>query len=323
MLRGVIVALNRDKADRWNADIEKSVDLCNEWFMRSAPEAFKAERAKATEQVKAMLDATSSFEALTPALLKKNPGIIFALRMSTCPPIARDRLIGLARVSKSLVGCLEEGRLPPRMSVEELDRGLAAICDRIRTLLDKDLLPWLGTGEAPDEHARDRTVSVIADRLSEALADPIFRNGQEQRQLDAIAHWLTARGYRNTAPHDADLHPNTMPAGTFAFRMNVRVGAALDVNVPIDVAIQPKKLRDDSMPILIEAKSAGDFANVNKRRKEEAAKMGQLKARFGKDVPYVLFLCGYFDSGYLGYEAAEGIDWAWEHRIDDLAELGL
>jgi len=25
----------------------------------------------------------------------------------------------------------------------------------------------------------------------------------------------------------------------------------------------------------------------------------------------------------LGYEAAEGIDWVWEHRIDDLVKLGL
>lgn len=38
---------------------------------------------------------------------------------------------------------------------------------------------------------------------------------------------------------------------------------------------------------------------------------------------YILFLCGYFDSGYLGYEAAEGIDWVWEHRIDDFEEFGL
>ena len=35
------------------------------------------------------------------------------------------------------------------------------------------------------------------------------------------------------------------------------------------------------------------------------------------------FLCGYFDSGYLGYEASELIDWVWEHRIDDLAQFGL
>ena len=50
--------------------------------------------------------------------------------------------------------------------------------------------------------------------------------------------------------------------------------------------------------------------------------MGHLTDRFGKDVPFVLFLCGYFDSGYLGYEAAEGIDWIGEHRIDDLGHLG-
>lgn len=43
----------------------------------------------------------------------------------------------------------------------------------------------------------------------------------------------------------------------------------------------------------------------------------------GAGVRFNLFLCGYFDSGYLGYEAAEGIDWVWEHRIDDLAQFGL
>jgi hypothetical protein len=32
---------------------------------------------------------------------------------------------------------------------------------------------------------------------------------------------------------------------------------------------------------------------------------------------YVLFLCGYFNAGSLGYEAADGIDWIWEHRIDE------
>lgn len=31
----------------------------------------------------------------------------------------------------------------------------------------------------------------------------------------------------------------------------------------------------------------------------------------------------WFISGYLGYEAAEGIDWVWEHRVADLGEFGL
>jgi type II restriction enzyme len=77
------------------------------------------------------------------------------------------------------------------------------------------------------------------------------------------------------------------------------------------------------LPILIEAKSAGDFTNVNKRRKEEAVKMDQIRKTYGKRAQFALFLCGYFDGGYLGYEAVAGIDWVWEHRIDDLAKLGL
>ena len=34
-------------------------------------------------------------------------------------------------------------------------------------------------------------------------------------------------------------------------------------------------------------------------------------------------ICAYFDTGYLGYEAAEGIDWVWEHRIEDLLKAGV
>lgn len=51
--------------------------------------------------------------------------------------------------------------------------------------------------------------------------------------------------------------------------------------------------------------------------------MQQLRNTYGHSVSYSLFLCGYFDSGYLGYEAAEGIDWIWEHRISDLNYLGI
>jgi hypothetical protein len=105
--------------------------------------------------------------------------------------------------------------------------------------------------------------------------------------------------------------------------MNLLMGKSLKVNIPIDVVIQPKKPRKDRLPILIEAKSAGDFTNTNKRRKEEAMKFHQLRATYGEDVRFVLFLCGYFGGDYLGYEATEGIDQVWEHRIDDLAKLGL
>ena len=102
----------------------------------------------------------------------------------------------------------------------------------------------------------------------------------------------------------------------------VAEGSEDRINIPVDVVILTKSAQAGDFPLLIEAKSAGDFTNVNKRRKEEAAKMQQLKNTYG-NVSYSLFLCGYFDSGYLGYEAAEGIDWIWEHRINDLEQLGI
>ena len=117
-----------------------------------------------------------------------------------------------------------------------------------------------------------------------------------------------------------------MEAGTFAFHLNVPVsleGGQMRINIPVDTAIMPKKRGKNGLPILVECKSAGDFTNTNKRRKEEAVKIAQLRTNYGKSICFILFLCGYFDSGYLGYEAAEGLDWVWEHRIDDLAKFGL
>jgi hypothetical protein len=87
--------------------------------------------------------------------------------------------------------------------------------------------------------------------------------------------------------------------------------------------VMPLTAKAGALPLMIEAKSAGDFTNTNKRRKEEAQKINQLRHTHGNGVRFMLFLCGYFDSGYLGYEAAEGIDWVWEHRIDDLAQSGI
>jgi len=217
---------------------------------------------------------------------------------------------------------MEEGKLAIRMSAAVLDAELAKLCRILSKLLDRDIFPWLDGAKDPTDNERDRASTIVADRLCSAVANPIVRNAQEQRQLRLIGEWLDVRGYRKQA-HPTGKPLTEMEAATYTFRMNVPVGTTLKVNVPIDVVIQPRKLRSDRLPILIEAKSAGDFTNTNKRRKEEATKIHQLQAAYGESVAFVLFLCGYFGSDYLGYEAAEGIDWVWEHRIDDLAELGL
>lgn len=318
----MIRRINADKPHLWKNDIAASVDQFNQWFMRFAPEAFRSTRIQTTGHVKAALLSTNDLRSIDAATLKGNPSALPTLRMCTAPPLAVDRLIGLAGASKNLVGRMEDGKLPPRMNVADLDAELAKLCSIISKLLDRDIFPWLNTAKAPMDHERDRASTIVADRLCSAVANPIVRNAQEQRQLKLIGDWLDARGYRKQS-HPSGKPLTEMDTATYAFRMNLAVGKALKVNIPVDVVVQPKKRRKNRLPILIEAKSAGDFTNTNKRRKEEATKIHQLQATYGEPVPFVLFLCGYFGSDYLGYEAAEGIDWVWEHRIDDLVKLGL
>ena len=190
-------------------------------------------------------------------------------------------------------------------------------------MADPDIFVWLQAKRAATKAEVHRAATIVADRLTNADTNPIIRNAQEKRQLDAISTWLEGRGYTKLRPGIAF---NKMPAGTYSFRLNVPVtsdGGASTVNIPVDTAVMPIKAKADELPLMIEAKSAGDFTNTNKRRKEEAQKINQLRHTFGNGVRFVLFLCGYFDCGYLGYEAAEGIDWVWEHRIDDLAAFGI
>jgi len=208
------------------------------------------------------------------------------------------------------------------MTPNELRQQLQRICRITSRLLDQDIFTWLETRKVPTILERERASTIVADRLCNAIANPIVRNAQESRQLKLIGRYLKNRGYKRK-PHSPNSPLQEMEAGTYAFRMNLSVRKGKQVNIPIDVVIQPKILRTNKLPILIEAKSAGDYTNTNKRRKEEATKMRQLKQTSGSSVSFILFLCGYFDSGYLGYEAAEGIDWIWEHRIDDLAKLGI
>lgn len=295
--------------------------MYNDWFMNFAPTTYRETRVQTTKTVEDTLAKTSNLTNIASAVLLKEPGVLSTLRMSTCPPIAVDRLIGLAGVSSNLVGCMEQGTIPARMNRRALEADLAKIGATIQKMADPDIFVWLGRAAAATEAEVHRAATIVADRLCGAVANPIIRNAQEKRQLSAIEHWAKARGYKPLPPKTKF---NAMAPGTYSFRLNFPVKAGTgSVNIPIDAVIMPKSAKAGQLPLLIEAKSAGDFTNVNKRRKEEATKMAQLRASYGDRVQFILFLCGYFDSGYLGYEAAEGIDWVWEHRIDELEKLGI
>jgi len=319
------MAVNLDKPHRWKADIIQSVDMYNDWFVRFAPRAFRETRFRATLEVEAAMDASNNLQTVDVATLRAHPEILATLRMSTCPPLAVDRLVGLAGVSRSLVKRMESHRmLPVRPTDDAIDQELRRIVLIIGRMADPDIFVWLGRSDTPTTLEIRRAATIVADRLCGSVANPIIRNEQEKRQLAAVGDWLKTRGYHQITSSEG-LRFNTMPPGTFGFRMNVPVtleGGRV-VNIPIDAAVMPRNAGVGDLPVFFEAKSAGDFANVNKRRKEEATKITQLRHSYGDRVHFNLFLCGYFDSGYLGYEAAEGIDWVWEHRIDDLSQFDL
>jgi len=106
--------INTDKSAIWKSDIRASVDQFNQWFMTFAPKAYRDSRSKTVEDVERGLLMTADLTNITPEVIKQSPGILPALRMSTCPPLARDRLIGLADSTKNFVGALEKGKLPRR-----------------------------------------------------------------------------------------------------------------------------------------------------------------------------------------------------------------
>lgn len=317
--------INRNRTELWKEDIKASVDFYNDWFIKFAPKAYKDSREAAIKQVQNALQISNDFRDLSIDLLKNNPGLLQILRMSTCPPLARDRISGLANVKKSIVQGMESDppKIPVRLAASELDEALAKIIKLIIQLLDTDIITWNDL-RIQSKADVQRAATIIADRLCGSVADPIIRNAQELRQLKYLSKHLESKGYVKAV---LNTKFDAMLPGTYSIHTNIPIILEAEnektVNIPVDMLIQLRQSEPGELPIMIEAKSAGDFTNVNKRRKEEAVKMAQLRKTYGNNIVYLLFLCGYFDSGYLGYEAAEGIDWVWEHRIEDIDKVGL
>ena len=99
--------------------------------------------------------------------------------------------------------------------------------------------------------------------------------------------------------------------------------------MPADCVVQPHSANLGDAPILLEAKSAGDVTNTNKRRKEEAQKHRQLAAHYGASVHYVLFLCGTLNQGiwatpqrmaWTGYGSTASLIWicCWPDDFTDV-----
>ena len=107
-----ISPINRRCTERWKADIQESVLFYNDWFLNFAPKTYVAARKSATGKVEAAFAKTEYFRNINAGLLAESPETVAILRMATTPPLARDRLAGLANLPKQLLKAMEEGRNP-------------------------------------------------------------------------------------------------------------------------------------------------------------------------------------------------------------------
>ena len=173
--------VNLNKPQHWKKDIAQSVDMYNDWFMKFAPKAFRETRIETTKSVEATLVATNNMTDVKPAILRRHPEVLATLRMSTCPPLAVDRLIGLAGVSANLVKSMElKRRVPANMAAAGADAQLEKIGNIIEKMADPDIFVWLGRATAATATARRRAATIVADRLCGSVANPIIRNAQEK-----------------------------------------------------------------------------------------------------------------------------------------------
>lgn len=171
--------VNLHRPTRWKTDIAMSVDMYNQWFMKFAPEAFRLTRIRTTKDVEISLKLTEYLTNIRPEILRTNPEILSTLRMSTCPPLAVDRLIGLAGTSPALVKRMElEKKLPSRMTIANIDTELAKISRIMEVMIDPDIFVWLGRTKLPTRSELHRAATIVADRLCGAVANPIIRNAQ-------------------------------------------------------------------------------------------------------------------------------------------------
>ena len=310
----------RNNENEWAEDIADSVAEYNAWYLRFSAATYQEARVAAVQVIDRTLRTTNYLRRIDAATLWRNPGIIQGLRMTSSPQWAVDRLIGISGAKGSLVRNMEENSTG-RNRETTMRPDTEAIINTVVAGLDNNLLPWLNPQRAPTTTEFRRAREIMTDRLAISIANPATRNEQEARQIRALSAWLDDRGYRN----DPDATHEQMDPGTYRIQMQMqgRRDNGNNVDIPVDMAVMPAGAQPGDLPILVECKSAGDFANVNKRRKEESDKHRNLENRYGNGVQYVLYLSGYFDANYLRYERDAGIRWFWHHRIEDIGQLRL
>lgn len=308
--------MNSKLPESWEADRVLAKEEIINWLAEAISTAHSRSviEAKITESF-ALLE---SLEDLSKAIVA-NPRILTALRALTRRDIGTSQTATFLGVGTSMFE-----------SIEREERPVKPIASRIEALLrkelDESLAPWILEGRKPTDAERTRSVIVAADRILRRSTSTELRYKHEPRQLSKLESFLKSRGYTEVQGKNITDPRNDMKQGTFAFRVNID-GTTVDgvtLKQNVDTLIMPISKSGNFLPIFLEAKSMTDEVNPNKRQKEEAQKVDNVRRRWQtseEKLNFVLLLGGTVPRRYLEVEAGSGLDWIWEHRVQDLGTL--
>lgn len=158
-------------------------------------------------------------------------------------------------------------------------------------------------------------------RTKEVFASSKKTSILETRQYVLLNNWLLRHGYKQTASDEYG-SLDTMPSGSFSFCRTSSSGKkTTSTNIPTYCIVNPIDACKVRRPVIIEAKSSESISSSVRSAKKDAKKFATFKDHYKGNAEFMLLLCGHFDGYYLGPQAAEGIDWVWQHRLDDLGAL--
>ncbi len=311
-------SMNSDKPERWERDRDQARGEIIEWLSVAVDTKQRRDdlERRVAGSLKTLLNCQSIEEALT-----KEPFILMTLRALTRRDVGTSQFATFLNVGESEIRRFEEGK---RESATDLIVGASKM---IEVELDRGLVPWLQPKREPTSDEIDRAVHIGADRILRRSTSTELRYKHEPRQLEKLKAFLSTHGYEEHSFSTLVDPVQDVEPGVFSFRANVNgmTSEGLTLKQNVDVLIKPHGAIRKELPIFMEAKSMTDEVNPNKRQKEEAQKVNNLKRMWAdrnrRPLVYVLLLGGTVPRRYLEVEAGSGIDWVWEHRISDLLPL--
>lgn len=308
--------MNSKSPESWEADRVLAKEEIINWLAEATSTAHSRSiiETKITESF-ALLESSQDLFA---AIIAK-PSILTALRALTRRDIGTSQIATFLGVGTSMFEAIEREEKPVKQIASKVE-------ELLRKELDESLAPWILEARKPTDAERTRSVIVAADRILRRSTSTELRYKHEPRQLGKLENFLKRCGYSEVQGTNITDPRRDMKQGTFAFRVNID-GTTVDgvtLKQNVDTLIMPTSKSGNFLPIFLEAKSMTDEVNPNKRQKEEAQKVDNVRRRWqtsDEKLNFVLLLGGTVPRRYLEVEAGSGLDWIWEHRVQDLSAL--